>query len=734
VKRKPLWIASGAAALFLLLHLVYLPQSLEDVDSINFAMGVRAFDVAHHQPHPPGYPVYIAAAKALHAAGASEVHALALLSAVAASTGLIALFIFFSALDPGHDWRALGATALAVSAPLYWLSASRPLTDAVGLAAAVAIQAVIVAAETDRALVAASFLCAFATGVRSQVAWLTVPLLIFAIATRRRPSGKGSGGFPSAAAVAAFVIGGCAWGVPLVMLTGGPSGYWRAIATQGSEDLTNIVMLWTTHTLHELEMAIYYAFVAAWASPVVATAVLALAAAGFLAAFGRPSRPYLTLAAAFVPYFLFDLVFQETITTRYALPLVVPVAYFAALGACLAGPRVATIAIAVVAAASMHVGGTSLAAYASQPAPAFRLLDGMLSDASEASHSVLAMHRREDFDLRRPIAWAGAPAFAERLPAPAKHEWLELVKYWNRGGRDTVWFIADPLRSDLALVGTTEAPKAFHYTLDYPILLGGTRPYEMDWHAIDPPDWYAAEGWSLTPETAGIAKEDHKGPGIAPIDAWVRREPRTASLMVGGRNLATSGAAAHVRTALDRRVVDEADVPPGFFLREIDLPAGALSGDGDYAHLTISSTSDQVAIEQFDAQPTERIVVGYGEGWHEREYNPATGAIWRWTSDHGELRVRTPQQRLVLELAGDVEAASKSRVTIRLGDRIIAAHDIGATFSIRQEIPREFVHAGANTITIATDQAYVPAERRSRSQDRRLLGLKIYTCRVTPAS
>src|SRR4029079_8981965 len=117
-------------------------------------------------------------------------------------------------------------------------------------------------------------------------------------------------------------------------------------------------------------------------------------------------------------------------------------------------------------------------------------------------------------------------------------------------------------------------------TLDYPILLGGTRPYEMDWHAIDPPDWYAAGGWSLTPETAGIAKEDHNGPGIAPIDAWVRREPRTASLMVGGRNLPPSGAASHVRTALDRRVVDEADVPPGFFLREIDLPAGALSGDG----------------------------------------------------------------------------------------------------------------------------------------------------------
>ena len=64
------------------------------------------------------------------------------------------------------------------------------------------------------------------------------------------------------------------------------------------------------------------------------------------------------------------------------------------------------------------------------------------------------MHRREDLDLRRPMEWLGpdVPAFSRRLAAPAKHEWLELVKYWNAGGRAPVWFVADPLRTDLALI------------------------------------------------------------------------------------------------------------------------------------------------------------------------------------------------------------------------------------------------------------------------------------------
>src|SRR4030095_13778051 len=47
-------------AAYVAAHLIFLAPSLEDIDSINFALGLRHFDVANHQPHPPGYPVYLA--------------------------------------------------------------------------------------------------------------------------------------------------------------------------------------------------------------------------------------------------------------------------------------------------------------------------------------------------------------------------------------------------------------------------------------------------------------------------------------------------------------------------------------------------------------------------------------------------------------------------------------------------------------------------------------------------
>src|SRR5436190_23665400 len=48
---------------FLAPHVRALPHTLEDMDSINFALGVEKFDVSAHRPHPPGYPVYIALGK-----------------------------------------------------------------------------------------------------------------------------------------------------------------------------------------------------------------------------------------------------------------------------------------------------------------------------------------------------------------------------------------------------------------------------------------------------------------------------------------------------------------------------------------------------------------------------------------------------------------------------------------------------------------------------------------------
>src|SRR5918992_673657 len=76
------------AAAYLAAHLPSLAPSLEDIDSINFALGLRDFDPARHQPHPPGSPVYIAMGRTLLAIVTSIGSGLSQMSAEALTLSL----------------------------------------------------------------------------------------------------------------------------------------------------------------------------------------------------------------------------------------------------------------------------------------------------------------------------------------------------------------------------------------------------------------------------------------------------------------------------------------------------------------------------------------------------------------------------------------------------------------------------------------------------------------------
>ena len=107
MEREPSAIVVVLALVFLALHLPYLPASLEDLDSVNFALGIRDFDVARHQPHPPGYPVFIADREGRRAPSVpSEATALALVSVVAGALGVLAMAALFRRLDGARaaDW------------------------------------------------------------------------------------------------------------------------------------------------------------------------------------------------------------------------------------------------------------------------------------------------------------------------------------------------------------------------------------------------------------------------------------------------------------------------------------------------------------------------------------------------------------------------------------------------------------------------------------------------------
>src|SRR5215831_6568982 len=162
---------------FVALHLPYLPQSLEDTDSINFALGLHAFDVTRHQPHPPGYPLFIAIGKGMRLLAGPDARALALIGLLAGACGVLAIAALFRRLGGGPL-----AVALAVTAPLYWFTTNRPLSDMAGLAAAIAVQVLILRATTRRAFVVAALCAGLAVGLRSQVFWLTAPLLMWRLA------------------------------------------------------------------------------------------------------------------------------------------------------------------------------------------------------------------------------------------------------------------------------------------------------------------------------------------------------------------------------------------------------------------------------------------------------------------------------------------------------------------------------------------------------------------------
>jgi hypothetical protein len=728
-------LAIGAlAVLFAGFHLWVLPQSLEDIDSINLALGLHEFNVAKHQPHPPGYPVFIAAGRALLHIAPTEAQALGAASAVGGGVAILGLAWLFRRLaaKQSADFTSWAAIGLVVTCPLFSLSASRPLTDMAGLAAALVVQALILGSSEPWGLGFTAVAASFAVGIRSQVAWLVFPLLARQLVQLPSPIRRRAA-IPALVGLSGGTI---AWLAPVVLSAGGVRTYWQALTNQGADDFRDVAMLATSPTPRHAFDALRQVLIAPWASSWVGGIVIAGALVGLVAMVRRTPTQLVVLLTAFAPYFLFCLLFQETATTRYALPLVVPVGYLAARALPLIpSARVAVAVGTTIAIALAIVDVRTVSAYASMGAPTFRMFDDMSRIASASPNGprpVLAMHARYELSLRRPIQWLGAhfPPFERRLSGTVGHEWLELVRYWNGQGRAPVWFVADPQRTDLALIRGQRPPTRYRWPFDSQKLLSGIRPNEVDWYAFEFPDWYLGEGWALTPETGGIAAKDGRGPGYGDITGWVRRWPGAVNILVGGRNLTTSGGNAHLRIAIDGKPFDEILVAPGSFLRiwSVSLPPSSTN----YAAITLDSDSKALTIDQFDAQPNDQLIFGFADGWYAQELDPPTGVSWRWASDRAVLHVRPAGHSIQVSLRGELEANSTSHVTIRGNQQQVTAVDVDRTFDLMFIVPGDVLTGSEPTISIESSVSFVPAERDSRSRDHRRLALKLRECRLMP--
>lgn len=742
------------ATVFLAAHIVLLPPTLEDLDSINFALGVREFDVARHQPHPPGYPVFIAAGKlstaVLRAAGvaAPEARGLALLSTLSATALVFGLFALFRALEIGRalpgssERRAFWATVVAVASPLFWFTALRPLSDSSGLAGAVAAQALLASVALgrggSRALLAGAFIAGLAIGVRSQTFALTLPLLAVVLALpglKLRLADR-------LAAAGAAVAGVLAWAVPLMIASGGPAAYAQALASQAGEDFSGVVMLWTARRARVAVDAAIYTFGWPWGTPIVGAIVMVAALAGGLRIGWRAPRVLFVAAVAFLPYAVFHLLFHEFVTVRYALPLVVPVAFFAA--AALGGGRVLLPAAAgSLALLSLGLSAAPSLTYARDGSPAFRLIQDLRVDlavgadaAGDAPIDAIGLHAA----ARRAFEWEALPR--PLLLAPHGYEWLRLVEAWRGNPRLSIVFAADPRRTDLALFDRRARQLAREYRWGFaePAFVGGVRPGNSDRYRMSPPGWMLDRGWAITAEVSGVTERDGGGPHIRASTAWIRRRDEAAELIVGGRHLGTaSDPAATITVALDGRPLASCTARAGFFLLRAPLEAGALRGGAEpYLRLDVTARPAagdrpvRVALEQFDLQSPGIPMVAFEAGWQEPEYSPSTAVAWRWTAERAALWVRPVGRDVSLTISGESPLRYYDRapvVRISVDGREVARFEPAADFTESVILPAAALAAAGGRVVIETDLSFVPDERDG-SGDRRRLGLRVYRLSV----
>jgi hypothetical protein len=747
------WLLSALILLVLAGHLPFFASTLEDLDSFNFALGLHDFDPRKHQPHPPGYPVIIGlgkAARLLIAGDApgpeADARALSAVSAIAGALLVVPLFVLYGQLErvrtaagsPPRRDVPLGATAVAIAAPLTWFAMARPMSDMPGLALAVGAQALLVGAWVafrahdlrtgDRHLWTGAVAAALAVGARSQSVWLVAPILLLAFVSRR---GAGAAR-AQLIAFGAATVAVTAWAVPLVMASGGIDGYLATLADQAGEDFAGVEMLWTMRSARVLVFALRYTLLDVWGPLPVGILVLLAVASGVVAVMWRSVPAALVAGVLWMPYFVFHLLFQETVTVRYALPVVPLLAWLAAVGLSLLPRPVLAGAVVAFVATSVTQTTAALTSYHTDGSPIARAMAAMEREPTRqlvAAHHVFA--RAFDAD----------PGLGVPLTARRGREWLDAAARWRLEGRGPRWLLAVPYRTDIAVFDpvSRRVRGEYDWTFEAGRYIGGARPGPVVWYELDEqPGWILGEGWALTPELAGIANRDGAGLARGPIEAVVRRRPGRGLAIVGGRHLGASGEpAARLEVAIDGVPLAAWTVEPGPFLQVIEVPEGRLAGEG-YARLTVTASRagagalPSIAIEQFDLQSEGTAVWAFGAGWHEAEFDRRTRRAFRWSSGRAELRILNVSRDtdLMIDVDSPIRYVNEPpTVTIAAGSRVLRSEPIRDGVSWRVHLPREVLEGSAGTVTITTDRTFRPSA--TGVADSRELGLRFFAVAVS---
>ena len=345
----------------------------------------------------------------------------------------------------------------------------------------------------------------------------------------------------------AAIIGVLVWAIPLIVASGGLVVVRRRARDPGRRRLLRRrdAVDASTPRARALD-AVLNSFLWPWAHPVAGGIVVAIAAVGCVRLAWRTPRTLGLLLVAFVPYAIFHLLFQETVTVRYALPLVIPVAYLVASALEWPGRGVLPAGAAALAAWSLIVTLPATVTYGRSGSPAFRAL----REAAASAAAIASIRRSRNASsrihavARRAVEWMGARAARARADGAARPRVARRSSTTGNRVRAPS-SCSSPIRGEpisrSSIRRPDRRPLPYRWGFVEPPFVGGARPGNTDVYAhasarLDAGSRMGADGRSRRRHSEG-----RRGPHQKPSVAWIRRRSDEALLMIGGRHL---GAAA----------------------------------------------------------------------------------------------------------------------------------------------------------------------------------------------
>lgn len=296
-----------------------MPASPWEFDEPLFFQALQNYDPVAHHPPPPGYPLFIGAAKLFRLVIPSDFAALVTLSVIASSIAFVLLALAFGRLL-GDMTSGLVAALLFYLSPTMVIHATLPISEPGALAL---FAAALYFWSRDRHLLFAIF-AALTVGWRIQFAIVVVPMFLTGVLmmpTWRRRFG----------ALAAFTVVCLLWLAPLTLAVGGVE---KLIAFE-----TKQAGYLATHDADESRSGwtparIVLRFIAhPWGVKIVSFPVLIVAAAGAVELVRRKRLAVIPLAAGAAVYISFALWSMDPADgARYSIPFLLFMSLLAGAG------------------------------------------------------------------------------------------------------------------------------------------------------------------------------------------------------------------------------------------------------------------------------------------------------------------------------------------------------------------------------------------------------------------